>query len=160
MRRKWKLGVVASCLAAVCAAGVAVAATSGKSELTRPRTIHVTTTGGTVAFLPLNPNTKTEFGDQVVISAPVFRGSSHHRIGRLHAICTLMDKQGVASECTITSFLPQGDIVVHGLVDFGVNNRTVGAVTGGTGEFRNARGQVIFLNSSGNSEGLIYQLQP
>ena len=71
-----------------------------------------------------------------------------------------MDKPGVLAECSITTFLSGGSIVVSGSVHFGVNDRTQGAIVGGTGSYRNARGQVVFVNSSGDTEGFIFHLEP
>jgi hypothetical protein len=116
----------------------AVAVASGQSELSKPVTLHLTTSGGQFAFLQLNSNKKTFYGNEVVIKAPVFNDESH-TVGSLHATCTFFDKPGIVSECTMTKFLNEGIIVVHGRVDFGENNHTTGAITGGTGLYRNAR---------------------
>jgi Dirigent-like protein len=160
MNRRRKLALIAVSAMIVCGAGAAIAVASGKGELTKPKTIHVEAVGGKFALLPLNPDKKTFFGNQIVISAPVFKATGHDKVGHLHAVCTFMDKPGIAAECTITTFLRPGDIVVHGLIDFGQKNHTTGAIIGGTEEFRNARGQVVFENSPGSTEGFIFQLEP
>jgi hypothetical protein len=157
MRRKLLFSVALTVGAILVVAGIAL---GSSSELTKPQTIHVIQTGGKITFLKLNPNQKTFIGDQVVVNGPVFSADGQRRLGRQHAICTLMDKPGVLAECSITTFLHNGSIVANGSVHFGVNDRTLGAITGGTGTYRNARGQVVFVNSSGNSEGFIYQLEP
>ena len=160
MQRRWKLATVAATVVVVGVVAATVALASGRSELTKPVTLHLTTSGGQIAFLQVNPNKKTLFGDQVVIKAPVFKAGSDTKIGSVHATCTLFDKSGVVSECTMTTYLSQGNIVTHGRVDFGKNNHTTGAIIGGTGQYRNARGQVIFENSTANTEGFIFQLEP
>lgn len=137
----------------------AIALGSGKREISSPVTIRVESVGGHAAFLQLNPNKKTAFGDKFVISAPLTTREGH-RAGHLHAECTFFDKQGVSAECTGTFFLHGGQVVVRGPVDFGVKNRTSGSVLGGNGRYRNARGQVIFLNSTGNTEGFVLELEP
>jgi hypothetical protein len=158
MKHFRKPAVVLGTIAVVGVIGVTMALASGTGELTKSETIHVTAVGGQFAFLQENPSSKTEFGDVAVISAPVFRG--HTRVGRLHAVCTFFDKPGIAAECTITTYLHQGAIVVQGLIDFGKKNHTMGAITGGTRGFRNARGQVVFANSTGDTEGFAFQLEP
>jgi hypothetical protein len=157
MRRKLLLSVALTIGGILVVAGIAFG--SG-TELTKPQTVHVIQTGGKITFLKLNPNQQTLIGDQVVVNGPVFSADGETRLGRQHAICTLLDKPGVLAECSITTFLHDGSIVASGPVHFGVNDRTLGAITGGTGTYRNARGQVVFVNSSGNSEGFIYQLEP
>ena len=57
-------------------------------------------------------------------------------------------------------FLHGGLVTVEGPIHFGVNDRSRGAITGGAGQFRNARGKVIFVNSSGQTQGFILQLEP
>ena len=160
MQRTWKLAIVAAAVVVIGIVTAAVAIASSQSELSKPVTLHLTTSGGQFAFLELNPNKKTLYGDEVVIKAPVFKGDSHTKVGSLHATCTFFDKPGVVSECTMMTFLKDGNIAVQGRVDFGKDNHTTGAITGGTGHYRNARGQVIFENSTGNTEGFIFQLEP
>ena len=143
--------------------GVLVTATialgSGKHEITSPVTIRVDAVGGHAAFLQLNPNKHTAFGDQFVISAPLTKPGGA-RVGHLHADCTFFDKPGIVAECTGTFFLHGGQVVARGPVDFGVANRTSGSILGGSGQYRNARGQVTFINSTGNTEGFILELEP
>jgi dirigent-like protein len=159
MRRKRAIFTGAGIALAGVLVTAAIALGSGTREISSPMTIHVKAVGGHAAFLQLNPNKNTAFGDQFVISAPLTKPDGM-RVGRLHADCTFFDKQGVAAECTGTFFLHGGQVVVRGPVDFGVNNRTSGSVLGGNGRYRNARGQVIFQNSTGNTEGFILELEP
>jgi hypothetical protein len=157
MHRKLFISSGLALTAALVAAGIAIGSTG---QLTKPETVHVVQTGGKITFLKENPNSNTFIGDEVVVNGPVFSADGHSQVGRQHALCTLMDKPGVLAECSITTFLRGGSIVANGVVHFGVNDRTRGAIIGGTGMFRNARGQVEFVNSTGNTEGFIFQLQP
>ncbi len=157
MRRKLLLSFGLAMIAVLALAGIAV---GSSDELTQPQTIHVVQTGGKITFLKVNPNKDTFIGDQVVVNGPVWSADGQTRVGHQHAICTLMDKPGVLAECSVTTFLRGGSIVANGPVHFGVNDRTQGAILGGTGTYRNARGQVVFVNSTGNTEGFIYQLEP
>jgi hypothetical protein len=95
-----------------------------------------------------------------VISAPVFNMGTDTKIGHQHAICTLMDKKGIVGECMIKTFLHDGEIVASAVVHFGVADHTLGAVTGGTGRYRNARGQVVLVNSLAATEGFIFRIEP
>jgi hypothetical protein len=40
--------------------------------------------------------------------------------------CTFFDKPGVVSECTMMTFLKQGNVAVQGRVDLGKENHTTG----------------------------------
>jgi hypothetical protein len=157
MQRKLLVSLALVAVGMLVVAGIAIG--SG-GELTKPQTIHVVQTGGKITFLKLNPNEHTFVGDQVVVNGPVWSPDLHSKVGRQHAICTVMDQPGVLAECSITTFLRGGSIVVSGPVHFGVDDRTEGAIVGGTGTYRNARGEVVFVNSSGNTEGFIFHLEP
>jgi hypothetical protein len=86
--------------------------------------------------------------------------NSTHRIGHLHAVCFATDQPGQSADCSTITFLRDGSITSYGPISFAPGDRTIAAITGGTGKYRNTRGQVIFVNTSTNTEGLIYQLQP
>ncbi len=146
-------------LVGLVAAAIAVASSS-QAELTKPETIHVVQRGGQITFLPINPKKDVFTGDLVVVNGPVFDASGKTKVGWQHAECTVMEPKGVVAECAIETFLQHGMIAVKGPTHFGVDDRSRGAITGGTGRYRNARGQVTFLNSSGPMEGLIFRLEP
>lgn len=157
MRRRLFLSFALAIAVTLVVAGIAVG--SG-GELTKPQTVHVVQTGGKITFLALNPDKHTFIGDQVIVNGPVWSADGHTKVGTQHALCTLMDKPGVLAECSITTFLARGSIVVNGPVHFGVNDRTQGAIVGGTGAYRNARGEVVFVNSSADTEGFVFHLEP
>jgi hypothetical protein len=157
MRRKL-VGVVAV-LATLGGVGGAIALGS-EGTITAPETIRLDARGGQIAFLFLNPNKHTAFGDQIVVKQSAFTLGTKDRVGRVHAVCTFMDKRGGAADCAGTVFLRDGSIFFSGPVHFEVNDRTVGAVTGGSGRYRNSRGQVVLINRKSGSEGFIFQLEP
>jgi hypothetical protein len=157
-----KRKLVAACVLGPVAAltyTVFAVASSGP-ELTGPQTIRVKAIGGNATVLPLNPDKNSFFGNEFVINGPLYNWAGNTNVGRIHAECTFVDKQGVAADCTGTFFLRHGQIVARGLVDFGVDNHTNGSVLGGSGLYRNTRGQVTFANSTGDTEGFIFQLEP
>ena len=158
--RKRKLVIAGVLAVAATLATTVLAIASSGPELTGPQTIRVKAIGGNATVLPLNPNKHTFFGDEFVINGPLFDWAGATRVGRIHAECTFMDKPGVAADCVGTFFLHHGQIVARGLVDFGKNDRTSGSVLGGSGMYRNTRGQVTFVNSPGDTQGFIFQLQP
>ena len=153
--------VVAVLAVVVGLVGAAIAFASSKGgELTEPQTIHVVARGGQITFLPINNQKHSFTGDLVDANTPAFAASGHRRVGTIHAECTLVEPKGIVGECQVQIFLHGGLVTVAGPIHFGVNDRSRGAVTGGAGQFRNARGQVIFVNSSGQTQGFILQLEP
>jgi hypothetical protein len=160
MRRIWAFVLAAFVvILGLVTAGIAFGSGSG-GEIAKPEVIRLVTKGGQFTFLPLNTSKHSLIGDQAVISAPVFNMGTDTKIGHQHAICTLMDKKGIVGECMIKTFLHDGEIVASAVVHFGVADHTLGAVTGGTGRYRNARGQVVLVNSLAATEGFIFRIEP
>jgi hypothetical protein len=85
-------------------------------------------------------------GDQQIITMDVFAGAK--RVGESHVVCTLVrvDPATHASiaQCENLTHLPNGDIASAGLVTSAQEETTpfVQAITGGTGAFKQAHGQL------------------
>jgi hypothetical protein len=163
MRRK---ALFAGLLAAAAVFGVATLAFGSGNEVTHPQTLRILQKGNTQqTFLPLNTQKDNLVGDEFVATGNVVRwqgtiSQSNHKIGHLHAVCFAVDRPGITAECSTTTFLPGGDITSYGPIRFVAHARTTAAITGGTGTYRNARGEVTFVNTSPNTEGLIYHIEP
>jgi hypothetical protein len=161
-----RTAMLAALLAAVAVFGWAAIALGSANEITQSQTLRVLQKGNTQqTFLPLNTQKGNEVGDEFVATGNLVKwratiSQSNHRIGHLHAVCFAVDKQGRTAECSTTAFLRGGEITSYGPISFQAGARTTAAITGGTGTYRNARGQVTFLNTSPTTEGLIYQLEP
>ena len=140
-------------------AAIAVASSTG-GQLTKPETIHVVARGGHITFLAINHQKKSFTGDLVDANTPAYAPSGNQKVGTIHAECTLIEPSGVVGECRVQIYLHDGLVTLDGPIHFGLNDRSRGAITGGAGRFRNARGQVIFVNSSGPTQGFILQLEP
>jgi hypothetical protein len=79
-------------------------------------------------------------GDQQIISMDVFKGAK--RIGESHVVCVTV-RAGIA-QCDNVTNLPGGQIVATGLVTDAQEETSpfTQAITGGTGVYRNAHGQL------------------
>ncbi len=78
-------------------------------------------------------------GDTLAFSNPLFDDADANQVGHAQGSCTRVEV-GVSWECTWTNVLPNGSIVVQGpFLDAG---DSVLAITGGTGEYADARGQM------------------
>jgi hypothetical protein len=81
-------------------------------------------------------------GDLYVFEDQIFKTSkSTNAIGTAPGTCVLIDPAALRYQCEITSKLPDGDISSSGILELRVGTVSTGAITGGTGRFRNARGQ-------------------
>ncbi|WP_431985867.1 dirigent protein [Streptomyces griseoflavus] len=84
-------------------------------------------------------------GDQFVFSGNLTstEGSEERVVGRIGGFCVITDLERNAGPCASTAVLPEGQITVQGeQAGIPVPAPVVNAITGGTGEFRRARGQV------------------
>ncbi len=87
-------------------------------------------------------------GDQFLFSGNLVstegtEGSEERFVGRFGGFCVITDLERNAGQCSSTAVLPEGQITVQGeQAGIPVPGPVVNAITGGTGEFRKARGQV------------------
>ncbi|HEX4705408.1 MAG TPA: allene oxide cyclase family protein [Pseudonocardiaceae bacterium] len=78
-------------------------------------------------------------GDLLAFGNPIFDAHNHEQIGNDQGSC-VRTKVGAAWECSWTTILPGGSLVVEG--PFYDHADSVLAITGGTGRWATARGQM------------------
>lgn len=84
-------------------------------------------------------------GDQFIFSGNLVStgGPEERSVGRFGGFCVIADLERNAGPCSSTAVLPEGQITVQGeQAGIPVPKTVVNAITGGTGEFREARGQM------------------
>lgn len=85
-------------------------------------------------------------GDEQIITMDVFQGDT--RVGESHVACTLVRVEeathAFTAQCDNVTSLPAGQITAQGLVTSAQEETTpfIQAITGGTGAFQRARGQL------------------
>jgi hypothetical protein len=83
-------------------------------------------------------------GDIYVFVDDVFLASApNQRVGQALGRCAVIDPASVRLGCSITTSLRGGDIVTDGTLNNVPGGTSTGAITGGTGRFRNARGESV-----------------
>jgi hypothetical protein len=83
-------------------------------------------------------------GDIYVFVDDVFFASAPSvRVGQALGRCTLIDPATARFGCLINTSLPDGSITTDGTLINQPGARSTGAITGGTGRFRNARGEGV-----------------
>ena len=98
-------------------------------------------------------------GDQLPFANPVFDAKNHKQVGSDEGNCVRASVVQGRWECMWTTFLRKGQVTVEGPFRDKFPT-TVLAVTGGTGAYANARGQmVLHLRKDGNFD-FIFKLQP
>ena len=95
-------------------------------------------------------------GDQQIISMDVFKGDK--RVGESHVVCTTV-RAGIV-QCDNVTSLPGGQIVATGLVTDAQEEQSpfTQAITGGTGYYRNAHGQLTVSEAGPQPATLTFQI--
>jgi hypothetical protein len=94
-------------------------------------------------------------GDQFAFTNDLFRGDT--KVGADGGVCTVarVDADGGSTVyCTGSNSLPDGQVAVSGVIDYGPGEEIKRdqyslPITGGTGKYRTARGEVTFQDVSG-----------
>jgi hypothetical protein len=90
-------------------------------------------------------------GDILTFANEVFNAADTTKVGTDQGYCIRIVAPVPGSyECNWTTFLPKGQITVEG--PFFDTSDSVVAITGGTGAYRNARGQMELKSRNGGTE--------
>jgi hypothetical protein len=129
---------------AVAASASGTAAGPPQGTASNPQRIDIITRATAINnFVDIGP-TGPSPGDLYVFSDDVFFASDPaNKVGRADGRCTLIDPSSARFGCTIITSLPKGDITTEGTLVNVSGVTSTGAVTGGTGDFRNARGEGV-----------------
>jgi hypothetical protein len=145
---------------AALAAGGVVATTSAASNA-RPHavaagTVHVIEHAITDKEYPSVTGPDAP-GNELIFTNPVFNVANKRQVGHDEGFCTRLDPKKGSWECLWTTFLKGGQITVQG--PYYDTRNSVLSITGGTGAYRTARGQMV-LNSRDNGKeyDFIFQL--
>ena len=101
-------------------------------------------------------------GDQQIITMDVFAGTK--RVGESHVVCTMVrvDPATKASitQCDNVTSLPGGQLVATGVVTSAQEERSpfIQAITGGTGAYRDAHGQLTVSEAGPQPATLTFDL--
>jgi allene oxide cyclase-like protein len=122
---------------------------SDESDSGQSFTVYAPTAADRIAFLPVTPG-KFALGNRVVFSDDLFTEKGGSSLGIDGGVCTVVrvadaaDQSGTL-ECHITFDLPDGQITtqeLHTLTNGELKGTQPGAITGGTGKYRDAAGEV------------------
>ena len=150
-----KFGIAAVLVAAVLTLGGATLASGDNGDGSddghsgQTFTVYAPTAQDRIAFLPVVKD-KFSLGDRVVFSDDLFTAKGGKSLGIDGGVCTVVRITDAANgsgvlECEITFDLPDGQIAtqeLHTLTNGNLTGTQPGAITGGTGKYRDATGQV------------------
>jgi len=134
------------------------------SNDTQATTLHLTSRLVDFAQLDLGKR-GLSLGDQSVFTDDLLQGGK--RIGEDHGTCTITRIAGTGpstmatSQCLVTAVLSQGQMTVQGAVTSRAQGRPAPftlAITGGTGAYRTARGEVRVREVSNTQSEITVEL--
>jgi allene oxide cyclase len=138
------------------AAALAAAAIVATASIAKPSRAHA---AGTTVHVVEHANTDKEIptgggkdvkGNILTFNNPVFDPSDKKQVGHDEGFCTrIAPKQGIW-ECLWTTFLKGGQITVQG--PFYDTHNSVLSITGGTGAYKNDRGEMVLKSRNGGTE--------
>ena len=147
--------------AALTLGGLAAAAPSQARTATRTAhaastTIHVVEHAITDTEQP-GVGGKDAPGNILTFHNPVYNAANKTKVGHDEGFCVRLSVKLGMWECLWTTFLKGGQITVQG--PYYDTRNSVLSITGGTGAYRNARGQMPLLSRDGGKEyDFIFQL--
>ncbi|HYX86451.1 MAG TPA: hypothetical protein VE777_15880 [Gaiellales bacterium] len=133
-------------------------AQAGSNDLSGPRTIHVIELPIHITFTDLNASGLTQGDTFVATNKLVDPADRTHVVGHEDDTCTVANPAAARFECTITAFFGRNFVTAQGPFTLGKGGTL--SVTGGTGEFRNARGQVNAIDLGHDRADITYRLIP
>jgi hypothetical protein len=148
--RKTRIGIGLALLAALVGCG------SDREEAPNIRTLRVVEHADTDVVTD-NAPAGDSVGDILTFANPLFDEQNATQVGTNQGYCVRV-VAGQAWECFWTAFFNEGQLSVEGPF-FDTKGSTL-AITGGTGDFRGARGQMQleFRNPQGTEFDFIYQI--
>ncbi|MBV9805300.1 MAG: dirigent protein [Solirubrobacterales bacterium] len=131
---------------AILATGSSAAPTHAHNAAT---TVHVVEHAITDTEIPTGGG-KDVKGNILTFNNPVFDAADKEQVGHDEGFCTrIAPKQGIW-ECLWTTFLKAGQITVQG--PYYDTRNSVLSITGGTGAYRTARGEMVLKSRDGGKE--------
>ena len=122
-----------------------------------------TVTTKTIDQTPIDPAKPPKLGDTNVITEDVYRYGK--KVGTSDLQCTLvrldLPKHFFAAQCFNTTVLPDGQITAQGYVTSNEIEKVPfkQAITGGTGDYRNARGELTVDEAGDGPAHLTFDLR-
>ena len=156
-----RLRYTALALGAILLIGGVAQATGGSSKGGGSQTLRFLDVSDKFEFVDVGEPAESESdfgpGDMLIFNNLLRNRADTKELGSWISICTMTASPGVA-RCSGTLGLDQGDIDVATTVDFADADRIVAAVTGGTGDFQGAGGEVILGDQTNAGRKLTVKL--
>jgi hypothetical protein len=145
----------AGALAVALTAGAASVASAGDDDHDR-RTIRLVAKGTGVTLVE-NGQPGVGLGDRFVARGDLLRGEEKVGVAGVDCVTLTYGPGGSSYQCTATASLPDGQLAFQSLTvaDGPIPSSATAAVTGGTGRYRTAHGEVTMSISTQGVQGEI-----
>ncbi len=155
--RKTIIGLAVAAGIAISAAVPVLQAKGAESGYTDNGRRHYTiqTTGR--SFVDLPPAGSSP-GDRVAFDNPLYNRTNTKHLGASQGECAQVGQAPNIFHCSAVFVLPDGQITTTGIADFAKPSPVV-AITGGTGAYKTARGQVTFTQTSDTTDTITVELR-
>ena len=147
-----RLGALSAVIAVVAlAVGIALPALGSTGHAAHHRTIRVTAVVTELKLLDLG-GTGFSLGNEIVFSEKLLQGAN--QLGHAGAVCTEVSVARQEAQCIATYSFPGGQITGQALVILGSTAPYVGSITGGTGKYEGAKGE-LHVQTVSPTEGIL-----
>ena len=144
---KWVVPVMLGAVALSVGSLASASANHGSTDKIVRMTFTEKNTAGT--FVDVDQSHGQSVGDVFVFQSDLLDPTTHAKVGTVEGHCMLITASGDVSDCDTSGILAGGQIRVSGESTNGDTN--VLAVTGGTGIYRNVRGQLTTTSVDDNT---------
>jgi allene oxide cyclase len=151
-----RLSILLVAVAAILSLGF-VPTIAGGAGASKAKVVHVVERATTDAVTNGDPN-NDKLGNILTFANKVYDKANKHKVGSDQGYC-IRTVVGKAWECNWTTFLKPGSITVEG--KFSDTGNTVLAITGGTGAYATARGEMDleYHNKKGTAFDFVFHLK-
>lgn len=153
-----RLAVLGAAIAMVALGVGAVSPAFGSSgDGDEQRTIRVVAITVEEDFVDLGAE-GLSLGDQGLFSENLLRGGEE--VGHSGGVCSVTSLEREEIQCVVTAWFEGGQITVQGLIGFGAGGETfVLPITGGSGKYKGAEGEVHVRDVSDTKSILTFHLE-
>jgi hypothetical protein len=151
-----RLGVLSAAIAVVAlAVGVVTPALGSSGDDDGQRTIRVVSVLEDEAFVDLGDEGES-VGDQFVFTSKFLKGGEE--VGHDGVVCTIVSLERQEAQCVATAWFDDGQITAQALVSFAEEPPVV-SITGGSGKYKGAEGELHIRPVTETKEILIFRLE-
>ena len=147
-----RLGALGAVIAVVAlAVGIALPAAGSTGNAAQDQTIRVTAVTTEQKLLDLG-GPGFSLGNEIVFSQKLLQGAN--QVGHDGSVCTEVSVARQEAQCIATYSFPGGQITAQALVIFGSTAPYDGSITGGTGKYEGAKGE-LHVQTVSPTEGIL-----